>query len=155
MLFGFEDLKSLVVDRGLCTGCGTCIGVCPRGCLGVGFVAGWLRPSGNSPCRERLLWRSTEGSSPVRNGTVAVPYSDFCLQFPDTLNVSERRTTGVEDSRTGFETKASMTNTSIRVKSASATARRGKPRRPQSSLRPMRAGGTEKSRGRRGSAGRL
>lgn len=26
---GFEELKSKVLDRGLCTGCGTCIGICP------------------------------------------------------------------------------------------------------------------------------
>lgn len=30
---GFEDLASEVIDRGLCTVCGTCGGVCPRQCI--------------------------------------------------------------------------------------------------------------------------
>ncbi len=33
MDFGFAELRSLVIDRGLCTVCGTCIGICPRECL--------------------------------------------------------------------------------------------------------------------------
>lgn len=33
MNFGFDELKNLVIDRGLCTVCGTCIGICPQRCL--------------------------------------------------------------------------------------------------------------------------
>ena len=29
----FEELKNTVIDRGLCTVCGTCIGICPAKCL--------------------------------------------------------------------------------------------------------------------------
>jgi len=28
MIFYFEDLKNLVIDRGFCTQCGTCVAVC-------------------------------------------------------------------------------------------------------------------------------
>ena len=37
MNFGFENLKNLVIDRGLCTVCGTCIGICPQQCLGLAY----------------------------------------------------------------------------------------------------------------------
>lgn len=30
---GFNDLRNLVINRGLCTMCGTCIGICPQECL--------------------------------------------------------------------------------------------------------------------------
>jgi coenzyme F420 hydrogenase subunit beta len=33
MALGFNELKKTVIDRGLCTICGTCIGVCPNKCL--------------------------------------------------------------------------------------------------------------------------
>lgn len=32
---GFEQLKKNVINRGLCTACGTCVGVCPEGVLEV------------------------------------------------------------------------------------------------------------------------
>ncbi|MFH1087528.1 MAG: Coenzyme F420 hydrogenase/dehydrogenase, beta subunit C-terminal domain [Chloroflexota bacterium] len=35
--FGFEDLRNQVVNRGLCTVCGTCIGVCPQRCLALEY----------------------------------------------------------------------------------------------------------------------
>ncbi|MBI2858561.1 MAG: Coenzyme F420 hydrogenase/dehydrogenase, beta subunit C-terminal domain [Chloroflexi bacterium] len=37
MFFSFQDLRSLVVDRGLCTGCGVCVGICPVHCLTAGL----------------------------------------------------------------------------------------------------------------------
>lgn len=35
MNFGFDELKNLVIERGLCTVCGTCIGICPQECLSL------------------------------------------------------------------------------------------------------------------------
>ena len=35
MDFGFDELKNLVINRGLCTVCGTCIGICPQESLGL------------------------------------------------------------------------------------------------------------------------
>ncbi|MBW2309011.1 MAG: 4Fe-4S binding protein [Deltaproteobacteria bacterium] len=29
----FSDLKKNIIDKGLCTSCGTCVGVCPVGCI--------------------------------------------------------------------------------------------------------------------------
>jgi coenzyme F420 hydrogenase subunit beta len=34
---GFNELKNMVIDRGLCTSCGTCIGACPRQCLTLSY----------------------------------------------------------------------------------------------------------------------
>jgi coenzyme F420 hydrogenase subunit beta len=31
----FQDLKRDIVDKGLCTGCGTCAGVCPHNCIAI------------------------------------------------------------------------------------------------------------------------
>jgi len=42
---GFDDLKRSVIDRGLCTACGACIGVCPTGVLEVVYVEGEPEPS--------------------------------------------------------------------------------------------------------------
>lgn len=40
----FEDLKTDVVEKGLCTGCGTCVGVCPHNCLSMGRERMELEP---------------------------------------------------------------------------------------------------------------
>lgn len=31
----FQDLKADIIDKGLCTGCGTCVGVCPHRCIAM------------------------------------------------------------------------------------------------------------------------
>lgn len=31
----FQDLKMDIIDKGLCTGCGTCVGVCPHRCIAM------------------------------------------------------------------------------------------------------------------------
>ena len=41
---GFEQLKQNVIDRGLCTACGTCVGVCPKEVLEVTEVEGEPEP---------------------------------------------------------------------------------------------------------------
>jgi coenzyme F420 hydrogenase subunit beta len=41
---GFGKLKKDVVDRGLCMGCGTCVGVCPEKVLEAAFVDGEPEP---------------------------------------------------------------------------------------------------------------
>ena len=40
----FEHLKREVVDRGLCTACGTCVGVCPKEVLEIFYVDGEPEP---------------------------------------------------------------------------------------------------------------
>jgi ferredoxin len=35
---GFEQLKKKVIDKGLCTACGTCAGVCPKHVLEMIYV---------------------------------------------------------------------------------------------------------------------
>ena len=40
----FEYLKHEVVDRGLCTACGTCVGVCPKEVLEIFYVDGEPEP---------------------------------------------------------------------------------------------------------------
>ena len=34
---GFKELKNLVIERGLCNACGTCIGTCPQQCLTLSY----------------------------------------------------------------------------------------------------------------------
>ena len=34
-LKGFVDLKRDIIDKGLCTSCGTCKGICPQGVIGL------------------------------------------------------------------------------------------------------------------------
>lgn len=41
---GFEDLKQNVIGRGLCTACGTCVGVCPKEVLEIAEVEGEPEP---------------------------------------------------------------------------------------------------------------
>ena len=44
MYSGFAQIKRDVVDKGLCTGCGTCIGVCPKKVLEVVYIGGEPEP---------------------------------------------------------------------------------------------------------------
>ena len=50
MDFGFEDLRNLVIDRGLCTLCGTCIGICPQECLGLVYKDEEPLPASKGEC---------------------------------------------------------------------------------------------------------
>ncbi len=49
---GFGQLKKNVIDRGLCTGCGTCVGVCPEGVLKVTHVEGEPEPRLKGKCTQ-------------------------------------------------------------------------------------------------------
>lgn len=40
----FAVLKKTIIDTGLCTTCGTCVGVCHRGCLGIRWIDGDAEP---------------------------------------------------------------------------------------------------------------
>lgn len=46
----FSELMSRVVQRGLCTACGTCAGVCPAGAIGFTFVDGEPLPQLEGEC---------------------------------------------------------------------------------------------------------
>jgi coenzyme F420 hydrogenase subunit beta len=46
----FIDLKADVVDKGLCTGCGTCVGVCPHECLIMKREKGEPEPALTGTC---------------------------------------------------------------------------------------------------------
>jgi coenzyme F420 hydrogenase subunit beta len=46
----FEDLMKDVVNRGLCTGCGTCAGVCPHHCLAIQWKRGEPEPALAGEC---------------------------------------------------------------------------------------------------------
>ena len=49
----FQILKDAVVDQGLCTGCGTCVGVCPWGLVKMHYPMGEPEPIlVDSPCRD-------------------------------------------------------------------------------------------------------
>lgn len=50
MTRSFEDLKKDVVDKGLCTGCGTCVGSCPHNCLVMTRERGELEPALTGKC---------------------------------------------------------------------------------------------------------
>ena len=51
MLLGFDELRTSVIDRGLCTICGTCIGICPRQCLGWSYDNGDPVPVEKERCK--------------------------------------------------------------------------------------------------------
>lgn len=40
MKLGFDDLDRIVIRRGLCTGCGTCAGICPTGGVEIAYEDG-------------------------------------------------------------------------------------------------------------------
>ncbi|MFH1672472.1 MAG: Coenzyme F420 hydrogenase/dehydrogenase, beta subunit C-terminal domain [Pseudomonadota bacterium] len=46
----FQNLKADVVDKGLCTGCGTCVGVCPHHCLSMQKERGEPEPALTDTC---------------------------------------------------------------------------------------------------------
>lgn len=46
----FSDLSNVVVKRGLCTGCGTCVGVCPHQSLVMNYVDGEPEPELRGEC---------------------------------------------------------------------------------------------------------
>ncbi len=46
----FEDLKRDVIDAGLCTRCGSCVGVCPDGALSFPDPLGDCLPAQSAPC---------------------------------------------------------------------------------------------------------
>ena len=49
----FLTLRKNVIAKGLCTACGTCVGVCPRGILDIGWVDGDAEPYlAKPPCPE-------------------------------------------------------------------------------------------------------
>jgi coenzyme F420 hydrogenase subunit beta len=52
MTEGFDELKKNVIDRGLCTACGTCVGVCPVGVLQVTHVEGEPEPELVGECTQ-------------------------------------------------------------------------------------------------------
>jgi coenzyme F420 hydrogenase subunit beta len=50
---GFLTLEKKVITKGLCTACGTCVGVCPQGLLDIGWVDGDAEPYlAKPPCPE-------------------------------------------------------------------------------------------------------
>lgn len=46
----FQDLKIDIIDKGLCTGCGTCVGVCPHRCISIQRERGEPEPTLISEC---------------------------------------------------------------------------------------------------------
>jgi len=48
----FSDLKRQVIDRGLCTGCGTCAGVCPESVIDMVYVEGEPEPKLKGRCTQ-------------------------------------------------------------------------------------------------------
>lgn len=48
----FDWLKSEVIDAGLCTRCGTCVGVCPKGVLGIDNDLGDCLPQRDGTCED-------------------------------------------------------------------------------------------------------
>ena len=47
----FSILENKIISKGLCTACGTCVGVCPEGILDIGWVDGDAEPYlAKSPC---------------------------------------------------------------------------------------------------------
>ncbi|GAW92818.1 Coenzyme F420 hydrogenase/dehydrogenase, beta subunit C-terminal domain [Calderihabitans maritimus] len=50
MNIGFPQLESLVVRRGLCTGCGSCVGICPSAALSMSRVYGEPMPVCTGVC---------------------------------------------------------------------------------------------------------
>jgi coenzyme F420 hydrogenase subunit beta len=70
MAEGFAELKRDVIDRGLCTACGTCVGVCPVKVLDVDYVEGEPEP--------RLTGRCTKcGLCLVACGGAFIPLADM------------------------------------------------------------------------------
>ncbi|MBM4333772.1 MAG: 4Fe-4S dicluster domain-containing protein [Deltaproteobacteria bacterium] len=47
---GFEQLKKNVIQKGLCTGCGTCVGLCPQKALEVVYMDGEPEPKLSGKC---------------------------------------------------------------------------------------------------------
>jgi len=47
----FEYLKNKVIDRGLCTGCGTCAGVCPQEVVKMAYLDGEPMPALKGECK--------------------------------------------------------------------------------------------------------
>jgi len=46
----FQDLKADIIDKGLCTGCGTCVGACPYHCIAMKRERGEPEPSLTGSC---------------------------------------------------------------------------------------------------------
>ena len=49
---GFADLKRQVIDQGLCTGCGTCAGICPDAVIEMNYVEGEPEPTIKGKCTQ-------------------------------------------------------------------------------------------------------
>jgi len=63
MKMGFTQLENLVIRRGLCTGCGSCVGVCPNGALEMTRVYGEPMPVCRDKCSEcGICFRICPGS---------------------------------------------------------------------------------------------
>ena len=50
MTRSFQDLKIDIVDKGLCTGCGTCVGACPHHCITMKRERGEPEPALSRDC---------------------------------------------------------------------------------------------------------
>jgi coenzyme F420 hydrogenase subunit beta len=48
----YVDLKKQVIGKGLCTGCGTCAGVCPEGVIDMIYVEGESEPKLTGKCTQ-------------------------------------------------------------------------------------------------------
>ncbi len=49
----FSTLEKTVIKKGLCTACGTCVGVCPQGLIDIGWIDGDAEPYlARPPCPE-------------------------------------------------------------------------------------------------------
>ncbi|MDA8228252.1 MAG: Coenzyme F420 hydrogenase/dehydrogenase, beta subunit C-terminal domain, partial [Desulfitobacterium hafniense] len=52
LIFGFERLQERVIERGLCTACGTCVGVCPAKAITIRRYDGEPLPFLDGKCSE-------------------------------------------------------------------------------------------------------
>lgn len=91
---GFFDLQSRVINRGLCTACGTCAGVCPRRALAFEDLDGEPVPGLTGECVPcGICFRVCPGED--------IPITDLERQFLGGRRGEDRRDIGVYKS-TGY-----------------------------------------------------